>query len=98
MIKDAFSLFPLGDFWSLPFSSQDLSLRAYLGGWKNVFVDHLTCLNELPSQFGAYRKQQHRWTCGPVQLWRKVWPQIWSSRLSLSFWPLIGDKGISARM
>ena len=39
----------------------DLSLRAYIKGWKAVFLKDVTCDNELPSSFFAYRKQQHRW-------------------------------------
>lgn len=38
---------------------------------------------QLPSSFFAYRKQQHRWTCGPVQLWRRCTKDIWDSRLPL---------------
>ena len=38
---------------------------------------------QLPSSFFAYRKQQHRWTCGPVQLWRRAAADIWSSKLPL---------------
>jgi hypothetical protein len=34
------------------------------------------CKNELPSTFKAYRFQQHRWSCGPASLFRKVFPQI----------------------
>ena len=40
----------------------------------------LTCA-QLPASFFAYRKQQHRWTCGPVQLWRKAAADIWASGL-----------------
>lgn len=61
----------------------DLSLRAYLRGWKAVFLEDVTCLNELPASFFAYRKQQHRWTCGPIQLWSKASRDIWASRLPL---------------
>jgi beta-mannan synthase len=50
----------------------DLSLRAFLKGWKAIFLDDVTCLNELPASFFAYRKQQHRWTAGPAQLWSKA--------------------------
>ena len=39
---------------------------------------------QLPASFFAYRKQQHRWTCGPVQLWRKAAQDIWTSGLPLS--------------
>jgi len=38
---------------------------------------------QLPASFFAYRKQQHRWTCGPVQLWRKASTDIWASSLPL---------------
>ena len=38
---------------------------------------------QLPASFFAYRKQQHRWTCGPVQLWRKAAVDIWASSLPL---------------
>ncbi|DBA75217.1 TPA: hypothetical protein ACH3X1_010511 [Trebouxia sp. C0004] len=61
----------------------DLSLRAYLAGWKGMYLRDITCLNELPASFFAYRKQQHRWTCGPVQLWRKAAVDIWGSSLPL---------------
>jgi beta-mannan synthase len=61
----------------------DLSLRAYVKGWKAIFLDDVTCLNELPASFFAFRKQQHRWTCGPVQLWSKASKDIWSSSLPL---------------
>ena len=40
------------------------------------------CL-QLPASFFAYRKQQHRWTCGPVQLWRKAAVDIWDSSLPM---------------
>ena len=40
-------------------------------------------LMQLPASFFAYRKQQHRWTCGPVQLWRKAAVDIWASSLPL---------------
>ncbi|PSC71384.1 glycosyltransferase family 2 [Micractinium conductrix] len=59
----------------------DLSLRAYIKGWKAIFLDDVTCLNELPASFFAYRKQQHRWTCGPIQLWAKASADVWASRL-----------------
>ena len=50
----------------------DLSLRAYLRGWKFIFLDDVTCMNEIPADYDAFRKQQHRWSCGPMQLWRKA--------------------------
>jgi beta-mannan synthase len=59
----------------------DLSLRAYIKEWKAIFLEDVTCLNELPASFFAYRKQQHRWTCGPIQLWSKASKDIWASSL-----------------
>lgn len=118
----------------------DLSLRAYIRGWRAIFLDDVTCLNEascsflgggpgwrrsagagsaagdprqpnlrgpgslvslshalapspcrpgslpppqLPASFFAYRKQQHRWTCGPIQLWAKASADVWASQLPL---------------
>lgn len=60
----------------------DLSLRAFMQGWKAVFLDDVTVLNELPASFFAYRKQQHRWTCGPIQLWTRSASGIWHAKVS----------------
>ena len=62
----------------------DLSLRTYVNGWRAIYLTDVTCVNELPAQFAAYRKQQHRWTCGPIQLWLKATKDIWASSLPLS--------------
>ena len=62
----------------------DLSLRTYVNGWKAIYLTDVTCLNELPAQFAAYRKQQHRWTCGPIQLWTKASKDVWASSLPLA--------------
>eukprot|EP00884_Botryococcus_braunii_P009093 jgi/Botrbrau1/18185/Bobra.53_1s0050.1 len=62
----------------------DLSLRTFVNGWKAIYLLDVTCINELPASFFAYRKQQHRWTCGPVQLWRRASVDIWNSSLPLS--------------
>ncbi|KAH7855164.1 hypothetical protein Vadar_022047 [Vaccinium darrowii] len=50
----------------------DLAVRASLKGWKFVYVGDLKVKNELPSTFKAYRYQQHRWSCGPANLFRKM--------------------------
>lgn len=104
----------------------DLSLRAYLRGWKFVFLNdvevrplpssfagpllcraqllqeqkltlHMApqptmsltcclpcvqCVNEIPSTYAAFRHQQHRWSCGPMQLWRSAMMQVWESDVS----------------
>ncbi|KAK1324050.1 Glucomannan 4-beta-mannosyltransferase 9 [Acorus calamus] len=50
----------------------DLAVRASLNGWKFVYVGDLKVKSELPSTFKAYRYQQHRWSCGPANLFRKM--------------------------
>ncbi|KAG6433958.1 hypothetical protein SASPL_105577 [Salvia splendens] len=54
----------------------DLAIRASLKGWKFVYVGALQVKNELPSTFKAYRYQQHRWSCGPANLFRKMLLEI----------------------
>ncbi|XP_073290296.1 glucomannan 4-beta-mannosyltransferase 1-like [Primulina huaijiensis] len=54
----------------------DLAVRASLKGWKFLFVGDLAVKNELPSTFKAYRYQQHRWSCGPANLFRKMFMEI----------------------
>ncbi|WVZ79333.1 hypothetical protein U9M48_026924 [Paspalum notatum var. saurae] len=54
----------------------DLAVRASLKGWKFVFLGDLMVKNELPSTFKAYRYQQHRWSCGPANLFRKMFMEI----------------------
>ncbi|XP_039113941.1 probable glucomannan 4-beta-mannosyltransferase 11 [Dioscorea cayenensis subsp. rotundata] len=50
----------------------DLAVRAILKGWKFLYVGDVKVKSELPSNFKAYRHQQHRWTCGAANLFRKV--------------------------
>lgn len=40
----------------------------------------LQCLCELPESYEAYKKQQHRWHSGPMQLFR------------LCFWDILNSK------
>ena len=40
------------------------------------------CLCELPESYEAYRKQQHRWHSGPMQLFRLCLPDIVKSKVS----------------
>ncbi|KAI5078911.1 hypothetical protein GOP47_0006582 [Adiantum capillus-veneris] len=54
----------------------DLAVRASLKGWKFVYLNELGVKNELPSTFKAFRYQQHRWSCGPASLFRKILPDI----------------------
>ncbi|PKA59441.1 putative mannan synthase 9 [Apostasia shenzhenica] len=63
----------------------DLAVRASLGGWKFLYVGDIQVKSELPSTFKAYRHQQHRWACGPANLFRKILPDIVSSKKA-SIW------------
>jgi hypothetical protein len=45
--------------------------------------------NELPSTFKAYRYQQHRWSCGPANLFRKMVMEIIRNKVWLRLLPLI---------
>ncbi|KAJ7971485.1 Glucomannan 4-beta-mannosyltransferase 9 [Quillaja saponaria] len=62
----------------------DLAVRASLKGWKFLYLGTVKVKNELPSTFKAYRYQQHRWSCGPANLFRKmVLEIITNKRVSL---------------
>ncbi|OMO98021.1 hypothetical protein CCACVL1_04380 [Corchorus capsularis] len=63
----------------------DLAVRASLKGWKFVYVGDLQVKNELPSTFKAYRYQQHRWSCGPANLFKKMAMEIIRNK-KVSLW------------
>ncbi|KAJ6727367.1 hypothetical protein OIU79_005291 [Salix purpurea] len=63
----------------------DLAVRASLKGWKFVYVGDLKVKNELPSTFKAFRYQQHRWSCGPANLFRKMAMEILKNK-KVSLW------------
>ncbi|RCV20956.1 hypothetical protein SETIT_4G099800v2 [Setaria italica] len=54
----------------------DLAVRAGLKGWKFIYVGDVKVKSELPSNLKAYRRQQHRWTCGAANLFRKTGAEI----------------------
>ncbi|GMH11237.1 hypothetical protein Nepgr_013078 [Nepenthes gracilis] len=58
----------------------DLAVRASLKGWKFLYLGDLKVRNELPSTFKAYRYQQHRWSCGPANLFRKMAMEIMGNK------------------
>ncbi|KAH7438748.1 hypothetical protein KP509_04G029800 [Ceratopteris richardii] len=60
----------------------DIAVRAHLNGWKFIFLNDVKCLCELPESFEAYRKQQHRWHSGPMQLFRLCLPNIIFAKIS----------------
>ncbi|XP_021899067.1 glucomannan 4-beta-mannosyltransferase 2 [Carica papaya] len=63
----------------------DLAVRASLRGWKFVYLGDLQVKSELPSTFRAFRFQQHRWSCGPANLFRKMVMEIVKNK-KVKFW------------
>ncbi|XP_076910015.1 glucomannan 4-beta-mannosyltransferase 9-like [Bidens hawaiensis] len=63
----------------------DLAVRASLKGWKFLYLGSLKVKNELPSTLKAYRYQQHRWSCGPANLFRKMVFEIIRNK-RVAFW------------
>nr|GLL18301.1 probable xyloglucan glycosyltransferase 12 [Ipomoea trifida]GMC48206.1 probable xyloglucan glycosyltransferase 12 [Ipomoea batatas] len=61
----------------------DIAVRAHLHGWKFVFLNDVECECELPESYEAYRKQQHRWHSGPMQLFRLCLPDIIKAKISV---------------
>ncbi|KAF3320778.1 glucomannan 4-beta-mannosyltransferase 9-like isoform X1 [Carex littledalei] len=66
----------------------DLAVRASLKGWKFVFLGDVRVKNELPSTLNAYRYQQHRWSCGPANLFRKMFKEIATNK-KVNLWKKI---------
>jgi cellulose synthase/poly-beta-1,6-N-acetylglucosamine synthase-like glycosyltransferase len=61
----------------------DLSYRAQMRGWRFVYLPQLASPAELPSEMNSFRAQQHRWTKGGAQTFKKVFPNVLRSRLPL---------------
>ncbi|GLU11213.1 hypothetical protein SLE2022_279730 [Rubroshorea leprosula] len=61
----------------------DIAVRAHLNGWKFIFLNDVKVLCELPECYEAYKKQQHRWHSGPMQLFRLCLPAIITSKISM---------------
>ncbi|GAB2282434.1 Probable xyloglucan glycosyltransferase 6 [Dionaea muscipula] len=60
----------------------DIAVRAHLCGWKFIFLNDVKCLCEVPESYEAYKKQQHRWHSGPMQLFRMCFMDIIRSKVS----------------
>ncbi|KAJ1427907.1 Nucleotide-diphospho-sugar transferase [Sesbania bispinosa] len=60
----------------------DIAVRAHLCGWKFIFLNDVKCLCELPETYEAYKKQQHRWHSGPMQLFRLCFVDVLRSKVS----------------
>ncbi|KAE8729311.1 Glucomannan 4-beta-mannosyltransferase 2 [Hibiscus syriacus] len=66
----------------------DLSIRASLKGWKFLYLGTAQVKNELPSTLNAFRHQQHRWSCGPANLFRKMFKEIITNK-KVAIWKKI---------
>lgn len=62
----------------------DLSFRAYLNGWKGIYLDNLEAPSELPITLNALRTQQKRWAKGSIQTAKKLLGTIWKSDANLA--------------
>ncbi|KAE8717147.1 putative xyloglucan glycosyltransferase 7 [Hibiscus syriacus] len=62
----------------------DIAVRAHLNRWKFIFLNDVKVLCELPESYEAYKKQQHRWHSGPMQLFRLCLPAIVRSKIPIS--------------
>ncbi|XVE72696.1 hypothetical protein DITRI_Ditri11bG0059600 [Diplodiscus trichospermus] len=62
----------------------DVAVRAHLCGWKFIYLNDVKCLCELPESYEAYKKQQHRWHSGPMQLFRLCFLDILRSKVSMA--------------
>ncbi|KAJ9547982.1 hypothetical protein OSB04_020525 [Centaurea solstitialis] len=60
----------------------DIAVRAHLKGWKFIYLNDVKCMCELPESYAAYKKQQHRWHSGPMQLFRLCFMDIIRSKMS----------------
>lgn len=58
----------------------ELSCRAWLAGWRGVFLTSLAVPSELPADLGAWMTQQRRWTTGPMQVVKSVLPAVFRDR------------------
>ncbi|XAR64625.1 Glucomannan 4-beta-mannosyltransferase [Bertholletia excelsa] len=54
----------------------DLAVRAFLQGWKFLYIASVQVKSELPSTFKAFCSQQRRWACGLANLFRKMFSEI----------------------
>ncbi|MDZ4711742.1 MAG: glycosyltransferase family 2 protein [bacterium] len=60
----------------------DLSYRAQMKGWKFKYLVNFTSPAELPSDIGALKSQQFRWTKGSIETAKKIYPKVLRSNMS----------------
>jgi cellulose synthase/poly-beta-1,6-N-acetylglucosamine synthase-like glycosyltransferase len=71
--------------WSATSLAEDteLSIRAYLKGWRFIYLRDLKVPAELPAQVTAYKSQQHRWAKGYTEIFREQLARIWRTPIRL---------------
>lgn len=62
----------------------DLSYRAQLKGWKIKYLEQVGSPAELPAEIYGLKSQQHRWMKGGAENAKKLIPEIWKSKISLT--------------
>ena len=62
----------------------DLSYRSQLRGWKFIYLKDVVVPAELPPDMDGFKSQQHRWTKGSIQVWRKIVGEVWRSNIPLA--------------
>jgi cellulose synthase/poly-beta-1,6-N-acetylglucosamine synthase-like glycosyltransferase len=50
----------------------DASIRMRLLGWKMVYLRDIEVPGEVPPTILAVKRQQERWACGTIRVWRKL--------------------------
>jgi cellulose synthase/poly-beta-1,6-N-acetylglucosamine synthase-like glycosyltransferase len=61
----------------------DLSYRAQMKGWKFIFLNDVVTPAELPVDMNGFKSQQHRWTKGSIQAWKKLIGPLWRAKIPL---------------
>jgi cellulose synthase/poly-beta-1,6-N-acetylglucosamine synthase-like glycosyltransferase len=61
----------------------DLSYRAFLSGWRGVYLRDVEVQAELPVTFSAYRRQQRRWAQGSLECALELVPKVWAQPIPL---------------
>ncbi|MEP7146066.1 MAG: cellulose synthase family protein [bacterium] len=61
----------------------DLSYRAQMKGWEFKYLINFTSPAELPSDIGALKSQQFRWTKGAIETAKKIYPAVLKSDMPL---------------
>jgi cellulose synthase/poly-beta-1,6-N-acetylglucosamine synthase-like glycosyltransferase len=61
----------------------DLSYRTIFKGWRGIYLRHIEVPAELPDNFNAIRRQQHRWARGSIECAVKFMSQVWRTQAPL---------------